>query len=201
MFRISRFCNQLFSVRCLHLQPLSAVLVLIACLVLANGVVKADNGTPDLHLRLFNYTSEIPEGILSARSVVFVLIDDENKDRTGWKELAAKAHKNIVGTGTDVVGYYNIYDLFAGHETQSNFAQDMLKREVKNILILEKEQGAFSLKVTKFNEKPTFMDHGQNAWRSENIELSAVLADYKRAIGGSGQHRTNFLMADAPEFF
>ncbi|MDN5215952.1 hypothetical protein QQ020_27995 [Fulvivirgaceae bacterium BMA12] len=201
MFRISHYYNWLSSISRLWSWTALAGRLLIAYFVLQSIVAEAENGTPNLHLRLFNYTSEIPEGILSGRSAVFVLVDDENKDRTGWKELSIKAHKVIVGTGTDIVGYYNIYDLFAGHETQRSFAQDMLKREVKNILILEKKQGSFSLKVTKFNEKPTFMDHGQNAWRSENIDLREVMADYKRAVGASGQHRSNFLMADAPEFF
>ena len=178
-----------------------AVLSLPVNFIFGNIAATPYNGRPVLHLRLFNYNQEIPEGLLSTRSVAFVLVDDENEKRTGWKDLSVEAHKAMVRTGTDVVGYYNIHDVFAGIETQRYFSEDMLTREVKNILIIEKQRGSFSLKVTKFNGNPTFMDHGQNAWKSENVDLSEVLGDYRRAVGGSGQRRTNFLISDYPEFF
>ena len=177
------------------------ILLIVASVVFGPGAAMADNGKPVLHLRVFNYNQEIPEGIVSARSVAFVLVGNENKDRTGWKDLAVEVHKMMVRTGTDVIGYYNIQDVFAGLETQRYFAEDLLNREVKNILMIESQQGSISLKVTKFNEKTTFMDNGQNAWKSENQDLAEVLGDYRRAVGSSGQRRTNFLITDFPEFF
>ena len=177
--------------------------VLLATIGFIQGYNRAmaDNGGPVLHLRVFNYNQEIPEDIVSARSAAFVLVENENTNRTAWKDLSTEVHKMMVRTGTDVIGYYNIYDVFAGPETQRYFAEDLLKREVKNILIIENQQGSIRLTVTKFNEQGTFMDHGQNAWKSENRDLQKVLGDYRRAIGNSGQRRTNFLMADFPEFF
>lgn len=180
---------------------LAAVLSLMASLILGTAPAKPENGGPVLHLRAFNYNQEIPKGILSTRSVAFVWVDDEDKDRTGWKGLSAEVHKAMVRTGTDVIGYYNIHDVFAGLETQRYFAEDMLKREVKNILMIEKQQGVISLKVTAFNEKTDFMDNGQSAWKSENADLAKVLDDYRRAVGGSGQKRANFLITDHPEFY
>lgn len=155
----------------------------------------------DPYLRLLNYSSELPKGLVEGRSVVFVLLEEENPGRVRWKSLSSEAHQVIVGTGTDIVGYYNIKDVFAGLETQKYFAEDLVKREIDNIFILEKGKNFFTLKVTAFNKKASFIDHGQQAWISKQSDLSAVLADYRRAVGNSGQKRANFLMSDYPEFF
>ena len=177
--------------------------VMVMAVVFATGRAgaMAYNGRPALHLRVFNYNHEIPEGLLSARSVAFVLVENENKHRTVWKDLSVEVHEMMVRTGTDVIGYYHIHDVFAGPETQRYFAEDLLKRDVRNILIIEQRQGAISLKITKFNEKANFMDHGQSAWKSESHDLSELLGAYRRATGGSGQKKSNFLITDYPEFF
>ena len=180
---------------------LMTVMVMTFILTTGQTSAMAFNGKPALHLRVFNYNQEIPEGLLSARSVAFVLVENENNGRTVWKDLCVEIHEMMVRTGTDVIGYYHIHDVFAGPETQRHFTEDFLKREVRNILIIEQRQGAISLKITKFNEKANFMDHGQSAWKSESHELSELLGVYRRATGSSGQKKSNFLITDYPEFF
>lgn len=171
--------------------------------LLINFQLLASDSKPpdDPILRILNYSSELPKGLLQGRSAAFILVENENPKRTKWKMLAEKAHAIVVETGTDVIGYFNIQDVFSGLEPQKYFAEELVKREVVNLLIFEQSNDGVTLKVTAFNKKPTFIDHGQLAWRAKEAGLPELLGAYKRAVGSSGQQRTNFLMSETPEFF
>lgn len=155
---------------------------------------------PDF-IRVFDYTSKTPKGLLADRSVAFIKVDEENASRTAWKKIARKVQPAFARMGIDVVGYFNIQDVFAGLETQRAFANFLLGRNINNILVIEKNAAQYTLKMAHFNEKPNFLDQGQKAWKTQGVGLDDILANLKRAVGASGMQQENFLVAKTPEFF
>ncbi len=152
-------------------------------------------------VRVFNYTSKTPKGLLTDRSVVFVNVDEENESRTNWKKIGTKTQPAFARMGIDVVGYFNVQDVFAGLETQRAFADFLLKRNINNILLIEKTGPQYTLKMAHFNEKPNFLDQGQKAWKTQGSGLDDILANLRIAVGASGMKRENFLVTNTPEFF
>ena len=152
-------------------------------------------------VRVFNYTSKTPKGLLTDRSVVFVNVDEENASRTNWKKIATKTQPAFASMGIDVIGYFNVQDVFAGLETQRAFAKFLLDRNINNIIIIEKFAGQYTLKMAHFNEKQNFLDQGQKAWKTQGSGPDDILANLRRAVGASGMTQENFLVTKTPEFF
>ncbi len=186
-------------IKCFY--PYKKVLVVVCWVLFFQATYAEGKQQNDPYLRILNYSSELPKGLIEGRSAAFVWVEKENAQRTKWKELSEKAHTEIIATGTDVIGYFNLQDIFSGIETQKHFSEELIKREVKNLLIFEQKGGVYSLKITKFNDKSNFIDHGQSAWMAKHAGLIELLGEYRRAIGSSGQARKNFLMPETPEFF
>ncbi|MDN5201740.1 hypothetical protein QQ008_10215 [Fulvivirgaceae bacterium BMA10] len=152
-------------------------------------------------LASLNYTNKLPEKIRASRTVALVHSNQENEKRDNWKTLAKEAHKVLTGTGVDIIGYYNLQDVMAGPEAQINFSNDFLKREAKNIIIIQDRGGNFVIRITAFSGTSDYINEGQEAWKTESTHLDEALSATRRAIGASGQRNQNFLVADLPEFF
>ncbi len=172
------------------------IILVITLFVSFSSVAQQNN-----FVRVFNYTSKTPKGLLTDRSVVFVNVDEENESRTNWKKIATKTQPAFAGIGIDVIGYFNVQDVFAGLGTQRAFANFLLKRNINNILLIEKTGPQYTLKMAHFNEKPNFLDQGQKAWKTQGSGLDDILANLRRAVGASGMKRENFLVTKTPEFF
>ena len=173
------------------------IIILIITLFVSFSSVAQQNS----FVRVFDYTSKTPKGLLTDRSVAFVHVNEENDSRTDWKKIATKTQPAFARMGIDVVGYFNVQDVFAGLETQRAFAKFLLDRNINNILIIEKTGAQYTLKMAHFNEKQNFLDQGQKAWKTHGSGLDEVLSNLRRAVGASGMKQENFLVTKTPEFF
>ncbi len=172
------------------------IILIVALFVSYSSLAQQSN-----FVRVFDYTSKTPKGLLTDRSVVFVNIDEENESRTNWKKIATKTQPAFASMGIDVIGYFNVQDVFAGLETQRAFAKFLLDRNINNILIIEKTSRQYTMKMVHFNEKQNFLDQGQKAWKTQGSGLDDILSNLRRAVGASGMTQENFLVTKTPEFF
>src|SRR5690606_33172336 len=70
-----------------------------------------------LNLGYLDYTNQLPENLLTERTVVLIEDDLPNKRRSkipAWQELAKNAHATFQRLGIDAVAYYNLDLLLSG---------------------------------------------------------------------------------------
>jgi hypothetical protein len=136
-------------------------------------------------------TESVPAGLLSAKSVVLY------SPVLQKKELET-LQKSFQQTGIDAVAYFESDLILAGKDVTTAFANAFVTREIKYSIFLNKGSGVYSLIVTPFNEKATFVDAGQAAWQVKNENIGA-LASYVYGTALSSQKRGNFLVTDFVE--
>ena len=138
-----------------------------------------------------NLNAGLPEKLLNTRSVVFYdyrLTDKDLED----------VHQSFQRTAIDAVAYFELDMLTAGKDITKAFGDYLLKREIMNLLFIEKGDEEYRITVTPFNGKETVMDQKQAAWSSSNRILTEVLKALYRATSGQ-QGRQNLLINDLPE--
>ncbi len=159
-----------------------------------------------------DYSKDLPDDLISSRSIVFVTVPPKAKntsERGPWKEFAREAHSQFVKMGIDPVGYYYIDDLYSGYDSHQAYFESMEGREIKNVIILSKvllnikgkESTRYVILITAFNNKRSFMDHGQNAWKDQNKSFDKVIRKLGKDILKEGLEKTNFLVLDKPQFY
>jgi len=135
-------------------------------------------------------TGGLPEKLLSTRSAVFydyALSAKELKDMQDYFQR----------TGIDAVVYFEFDMLVAGKDVTRTFADYLTRREVSNILFVEKNESDYRLACTPFNGKENVVDRSQKAWSVRNpIFLEMVKALYLQA---SRLPRQNMLINPEPE--
>jgi len=138
-----------------------------------------------------NLTSGLPEKLLSTRSLVFY-------DYTLSEKELTDIQQSFQRTGVDPVAYFEFDRLLAGKDITKAFGQYLLKREIANIVIIEKRPDLYRLTVTVFNEKETVVDPQQAAWSTSNRVLTETLKELYRTAS-SQQKKQNLLINDIPE--
>lgn len=162
--------------------------------------------------RFLDYKFQLPEDLLSSKSIVFVSVPPKTKNTTergDWKAFSENAHLQFRKMGIDAIGYYYIDDLKAGRDASITFAKSIKKRNVKNIILLSqvllkvkgKEANWFVIVITPFNGGATYMKNGQKAWKTQNKDIKKVFKVLGKEVYKSKQPKTNFLITDLPEFF
>lgn len=156
--------------------------------------------------RILNYNNELPKNIISSRTAVFVVCPyGTSKNQKNWKELAVEAHKGFKKSGIDAVAYYHLDDIFSGNDASKAFAEDLKKREIKNLAILSNDpkstSSKYSIIITPFTGDHNFFAHNQSAWKEDDNELLKILDNLYRQISNGGFEKSNYLIIDQPEFF
>jgi hypothetical protein len=152
-------------------------------------------------------TSFLPKDLLSTKTVVVLSIDDKNEEniRGNWKGLADEAHFFIAKLGIDPVVYYYVDDLISGYDVKRVITEEMVKRGIKNVLMLSKDKingrDQYIGVITEFDQKPTFVSQNQNAWKSQTSDLEILFRNLARAIDNADLVRENLLILDSPEYF
>lgn len=157
-------------------------------------------------MTVLNSGSGIPKNLQQSKSIVVISLNDgENKVRGDWKNLAEEAHFYIKKLGIDAVLYFYIDDLIAGFDMQRAISNQMINREIKNILILSKDKvngrDQYIGVLTAFNEQPTFISNNQNAWKSQTSDLEILFRNLARSIDNADLTLENLLIIDSPEYF
>lgn len=135
-------------------------------------------------------TGGLPDKLLTTRSAVFYDYALSAKELKDMQEYFQR-------TGIDAVVYFELDMLVAGRDVMRSFADYLVRREVVNLFIVEKNDSDYRMSCTVFNGKETIVEHSQKAWSVRDpVFLEIVKNVYRQA---SGQSRQNFLINPVPE--
>jgi hypothetical protein len=138
-----------------------------------------------------NLKGNLPEKLLSTRSVVFhsfTFSDKELKD----------AQEYFQRTGIDAVAFFDLDMLTAAKDFRRAFGDYLSKREITNLLFMEKLEDQYRLSVTSYNGKENVIDPQQSAWSvSDKVFSETLKALYRTAA--NQQKKQNLLINDVPE--
>ena len=138
-----------------------------------------------------NLKAGLPEKLMSTRSVVFydyMLTAKELED----------VQQSFQRTGIDAVAYFELDMLTAGKDIAKAFSDYLLKREIVNLLFIEKDDEGYRITVTAFNGKESVIDQKEAAWSSSNRILTEALKELYRTASVN-QKKQNLLINDLPE--
>lgn len=138
-----------------------------------------------------NLKGGLPENLVSSRSVVFydyLLTHKELQD----------VQQSFQRTGIDAVAYFEFDMLTAGKDVSKAFADYLTKREIINLLFIEKDDDGYRITATLFNEKETVIDQGQAAWSLSNGILTEALKNLYQTASVN-RKKQNLLINDLPE--
>lgn len=133
--------------------------------------------------------SVVPEKLLSTKSVVFYPY------AIALKELE-QAQGYFERVGIDAVLYMETDLLAAGRDPSVALAEYLNAREVKHLIILEKQNG-YGMYVAPYNNLATLFEENQVAWYRQEKNLDVLLQALFRA--SSSLKRENMLINEYPE--
>jgi hypothetical protein len=166
-----------------------AHVLIIGALVYNNAIAQfsVDEKT---WLEQLNLQGGLPDKLLSTRSVVFydyTLTEKEIKDM----------QESFQRTGVDAVAYFELDMITAGKDVTKAFAEYLNKREVTNLLFVQKSEEGFRIISTPYNGNENVIDKQQAAWSYSNGNLNEALKELYRA--SSYQKKQNLLINESPE--
>lgn len=147
----------------------------------------------------------IPKELQISKTIVVISINDDSKLRGDWKALSNEAHPYIKKLSIDAVLYFYIDDLIAGYDVQKAIADQMVKRDIKNIFMLSKDKingrDQYLGVLTTFNKEPNFFSNNQMAWKSQTSDLEILFRNLARSIDNADLSLENLLIIDSPEYY
>ena len=138
-----------------------------------------------------NLSGSLPEKFLSTRTAVFhtyTFTEKELKDAQGYFQRS----------GIDALVYFETDRLIANADVTRAFSDYLLKREIVNLIFLEKTENNFRVVVTLFNGKENVVDPKQNAWTISNAVFTEALKSIYRTTANQLK-KQNMLVNDVPE--
>jgi len=141
-------------------------------------------------LEQMNLQGGLPDKLLSTRSVVFY-------DYTLKEKEIKDMQQSFQRTGVDAVAYFELDMLMAGKDVTKAFGDYLNKREVTNLMFVQKGEGGFRIIATAYNAKETVIDKQQAAWSRSNSNLNEALKELYRE--SSSQRKQNLLINETPE--
>ena len=154
--------------------------------VVGQFVVSEDGWREQLNLQ-----GALPDKLLSTRSAAFY-----NYTLT-TKELA-QVQLAFQRTGIDAIIYFEMDKLFASKDVTKGFGDYLLKREITNLVFIEKNDQGYRITITPFSGKENVMEPKQAAWTATNRLLTEVLKTL-HTTAANQQKKQNLLINDAPE--
>lgn len=138
-----------------------------------------------------NLNGGLPEKLLSTKTAVFHSFQVSEKEMISIQEYFQR-------TGIDAVAYFPTDLLIGGKDVTKAFYDFLLKREISNLVFIEKNEMDFRMTITLFNGKETVVDPGQNAWSMSNRLLLEILKNLNRTALAQLK-KENLLINDFPE--
>lgn len=133
----------------------------------------------------------ISEEVLSKRSVVL------HGYSCTPKEIST-IHESFVRTGIDAIAYFKIDGVLAGGDVAQSYVEYLAKREVSNLIVIQKSNSGYTIYITPFNGKEDFVNPDQGAWSTQSTSLSeALTAVYRSALASN--KKKNLLVNEIPE--
>jgi hypothetical protein len=147
--------------------------------------------TRDDFFARFSDGTAMPEKLLDGRSAVIY------NYRYTQKELTT-AQESFQNTGVDAVAYFDLDLLLAGKDMARALATYFNRREVVNLVFLDKSEGLYTVFMLSFNGKDSFVEENQPAWKSSDPNLAELLKKIYRTAANSLTRR-NLLINSHPE--
>lgn len=176
----------------LKIVRLLIVALFISCSAVAQSEITAQDTAPPTWIDQLNLSGGFPEKLLSTRSVVF------HDYKLTPKEIS-NAQEYFQKSGIDAVAYFELDMLMANRDVTKAFSDYLTKREIQNLILIEKDEHKFRVSVTAFNGKENVVDPKQNAWSSTNSVFTEILKALYRSTANSQMKRTNLLINDFAE--
>lgn len=147
----------------------------------------------------------VPKDLQISKTIVVISIDDGSQLRGDWKALAEEAHPYIKKLSIDAVLYFYIDDLIAGYDVQKAIADQMARRDIKNIFMLSRDKikgrDQYLGVLTTFDKEPSFISNNQVAWKSQTSDLEILFRNLARSIDNADLILENLLIIDSPEYY
>src|SRR5690606_3030718 len=86
----------------------------------------------------------------------------------------------------------------AGKDPADAIARYFNTRDIVNLIFIQKEGNTYSMYITGYNTKDSFVEENQMAWSASDSSLAELLKKVYRAAAGA-LTRKNFLINDFPE--
>ncbi|GCC50937.1 hypothetical protein SanaruYs_11560 [Chryseotalea sanaruensis] len=147
--------------------------------------------TEEFFFQRFTIVNQMPERILSGRTLLFY------SSSLTQKELE-RIQESFSTTGIDAVLAIAIEKLLGGHDVRKALFEAIQKREISNLVFVQKDQQEYRCTMTKFNQKFSFVNTLQPAWQLSKSALGELLLE----LGRDAQNalsKQNFLVNDQPE--
>lgn len=134
---------------------------------------------------------DIAEDLLSKRSIVlysYLLTEAE----------IISVHENLAKTGIDAVAYFETDRVLGGYDITKAYTAYFARREIANLVIVQKSSEGYALYVTAFNSKSDLVNIDQSAWSARATSLSEALGTLFRSALSTHKPK-NFLINEIPE--
>lgn len=161
--------------------------LMIGSLTVQSQVILAEN----IRLEQLTIGTAIPEKLLSTRSAVFY-------DYRLTSQELEEVQLSFQRTGIDAMIYFELDMPFASKDVSKAFADYLTKRELINLIFIEKDEQEYRLTITTFSGKETIIEPNQSAWSASNRLLTEALKILYRTASNQ-QKKQNLLINDAPE--
>jgi len=145
----------------------------------------------DQRIEQLNLQGALPEKLLSTRSAGFY------DYRLTAKELG-EVQLAFQKTGIDAIIYFEIDKLFASKDVTKAFGDYFLKREIVNLIFIEKNDQGYRISITPFSAKENVIEPKQAAWSISNRLLTEALKKLYTTAANQ-QKKQNLLINDSPE--
>ncbi len=142
-------------------------------------------------LPALQFTDSAPADLLATRSAVLYNSQVSQAELTEFQQ-------GFQQIGIDAVVYFEKEKVFSGKDPARMYADYLNKRQIKYLVLLEKENGAYQFVATLFTGEPAFVEANQSAWRVKGAKIYDMLQQIYRD-SWLVQKKQNFLINDIPE--
>ena len=149
------------------------------------------------HLDTLRESRTFPEAIMTEPTAVVVNLSYEK-----YKPYSLIIHQGLRRAGIDAVMYLYYTDLFAGIDVTPSFIEDMVARNISNIVYVnEFEGGLFRVVISSFTGDSRIIDPTAQNWTIRGRDFDYLFTSVYRETANSGLERTNNMIIDTPEYF
>lgn len=164
------------------------LIILIVISITANAQLIVESSE---WLNQMNLSGSLPPKLLSTRTAVFYHYNLSEKELNTAQEYFQR-------TGIDAVVYMETDMLLANADAIRAFSDYLEKREVVNIIFLEKDATQYRVVITSFNGKESVIEKDQAAWSVMNVNFTEAMKTVYRTAANSLK-KQNMLINDLPE--
>ncbi|HYG02709.1 MAG TPA: hypothetical protein VD927_09700 [Chryseosolibacter sp.] len=133
----------------------------------------------------------LPSELLKSKSVVFHTYNLTDKE-------LETIQKGFQRTGIDAVTYYDANYVCAGRDVLVKLAGTLNRREIENLIYIQKDNDAFHFYIMPYNKKANLVEDVQPAWTDRHRALDYLLQQlYRKAA--SELKNENLLINDLAE--